>query len=85
MPRWKVQGNSSKGVDDLCFHTYEESSPSPPSSNWDLGLWADRSWIWDLGVEDKIWALRLGFGSWGSDSGLEAGGWALRLGYGHRG
>ena len=32
-------GSGPEGVDDLCFHTYGEFSPSP-SSDWDLGLWA---------------------------------------------
>ena len=39
------QGSGPKGVDDLCFHTYVESGP--------LG--------WDLGLENGIWASRLGF------------------------
>ena len=37
--RGRQQGSGPKGVDDLCFHTYKEFSPSP-SSDRDLGLWA---------------------------------------------
>ena len=54
------QGSGPKGVDDLCFHTYEEFSPSP-SSDWDLGLWAE------------IESLGLGFVPKGWDLGLAAG------------
>ena len=38
LPNWVVlevegeQGSGPEGVDDLCFHTYGEFSPSPPSS-----------------------------------------------------
>ena len=68
------QGSGPKGVDDLCFHTYGEFSPSPPSSNLDFGLWAE---IWasrlDLGVQAGIWASRLGFKPQGWHLGLEAG------------
>ena len=53
------QGSGPKGVDDLCFHTYEEFSP--PSSNWDWGL---RAGILggDSGFMTGIWASRLEFG-----------------------
>ena len=56
------QGSSPEGVNDLCFHTYEEFSPS---SDWNLG--------WDLGLGAGIWTMGLRFGSWGWGSGLEAG------------
>ena len=55
-------GQRPEGVDDLFFHICGEFSP-PPSSNWDLGLWAG---IWtsrlDLGLEAGILAWRLEFG-----------------------
>ena len=47
------QGSSPIGVDDLCFHTYGEFSPSPPGIG-PLG--------WDLGLQAEIWARRLGEG-----------------------
>ena len=31
-------GSGPKGVNDLCFHSYGEFSPSPPFSLWDLGF-----------------------------------------------
>ena len=36
---------------------------------------------WDLGLEARIWALRLGFGPRDWDLGLETGIWASRLGF----
>ena len=47
-------GSGPEGVDDLCFHTYGEFSP--------LGR--------DLGLEDGIWAPRLGSVPPGQDFGL---------------
>ena len=37
-----------------------------------------------MGLEAKIWALRLGFGPQGLDLGLETGIWASRLEFGPR-
>ena len=53
------QGSGPKGIDDLCFHTYGEFSPSPPLGSGPLG--------WDLNLETEIWASRLGYGpvGWG--------------------
>ena len=39
------QGSGPEGVDDLCFHTYGEFSPSPP-----LGI-GPHGWDWDLVAE----------------------------------
>ena len=47
------QGSGPEGVDDLCFHTYGEFSPSPPGIG-PLG--------WDLDLKAEIWASRLGSG-----------------------
>ena len=49
-------GSGPEGVDDLCFHTYGEFSPPPG-----IGPLS-----WDVGLEDGIWASRLGSGplSW---------------------
>ena len=47
------QGSGPEGVDDLCFHTYGEFSPSPPGIGT-LG--------WDLDFKAEIWASRLVFG-----------------------
>ena len=47
------QGSGPEGVDDLCFHTYGEFSPSPPGIG-PLG--------WDLDLKTGIWASRLEFG-----------------------
>ena len=54
-------GSGSKGVNDLCFHTCEEFSPSSSSR---LGSGPPGQ---DLGLEVRIWALRLGLGpcDWG--------------------
>ena len=61
------QGSGPEGVDDLCFHTYGEFSPPPPR----IGALG-----WDLGLEDGIWASRLGSGLYGWDLSLKAGNWA---------
>ena len=45
-------GSGPEGVDDFCFHTYGEFSPSPG-----IGLLG-----WDLDLEAEIWASRLGSG-----------------------
>ena len=64
------QGSGTKGVDDLCFHTYGEFSS--PSSNWDLGFWAEfEPQRWNIGLEAGIKALWLGFESGGQDLGQE--------------
>ena len=62
-PAVSFLGSGPEGVDDLCFHTYGEFSPSRSSGNWDLGPKAG-FWPrgWDLGLEAGIWASRLGFG-----------------------
>ena len=53
---------ASKGVDDLCFHTYGKFSPSAPSGNWDLGHRAGfRLRGWYLGLKAEIWVSRLEF------------------------
>ena len=44
-----------------------------------------KPWGWDLSLEVRIWALRLGFEPWGWDLSLEAGIWASRLGFEPRG
>ena len=54
------QGSGPEGVDDLCFHTYGEFSPPPGIGP--LG--------WDVGLEDGIWASRLGSGPPGQEFGL---------------
>ena len=60
------QGSGPEGVDDLCFHTCGEFSPSPPPPGIQP-LWLDfdlklRLWPqgWDLGLQARIWALTLG-------------------------
>ena len=50
------QGSGPEGVDDLCFHTYGEFSPSSPPSPPGIG-----SLGWNLDLEAEIWASRLGF------------------------
>ena len=67
-------GSGPKGVDDLCFHTYGEFSPTPPPP-------AIRPLGWDLDFEAEIWASRLGSGPQGWDLGLKAGIWFSRLGF----
>ena len=47
------QGSGPEGVDDLCFHTYGEFSPPPPSG---IGPFS-----WDLDLEAEIWVSGLGF------------------------
>ena len=69
----EVQGGAGQrpqGVDDLCFHTYGEFSPSspPPPGIGALGL--------DLDLQAEILASRLRFGPQGWDLGLEARIWA---------
>ena len=58
------QGSGPEGVDDLCFHSHGEFSPSPPPPP------AIRSLGWDLDFEAEIWASRLGSGPRGQDLGL---------------
>ena len=70
------QGSGPEGVDDLCFHTYGEfspSSPPPPPGIGPLG--------WNLDLETEIWASRLRYGPQGWDLGLKAGIWFSRLGF----
>ena len=68
------QASGPAVVDDLCFHTYEEFSPSPhsfplpPPPGWDKGLEAriclEAGILTSrLGFKAKIWASRLGFES----------------------
>ena len=84
------QGSGPEGVDDLCFHTYGEFSPSsyPPSASRAISqpggpypslnaqIPTQRPRFHSLG----IWALRLGFVPGGWDMGLDAEIWAWRLG-----
>ena len=56
VPKYTLLGSGPEGVDDLCFHTYGEFSPSPPGIGT-LG--------WDLDFKAEIWVSRLGFGSQG--------------------
>ena len=46
------QGSGPEGVDDLCFHTYGEFPPPPPSGIGPFG--------WDLDLKAEIWVSRLG-------------------------
>ena len=59
------QGSGPEGVDDLCFHTYGEFSPPG------IG-----PLCWDSGLEDGIWASRLGSRTTGQNNGLKARIWA---------
>ena len=46
------QGSGPKGVNNLCFDTYGEFSPPPPSG---IGPFS-----WDLDLKAEIWVSRLG-------------------------
>ena len=54
------QGSGPEGVDDLCFHTCGEFSPSPPPPPPPPP--AIRPLDWDLDFTAEIWASRLGSG-----------------------
>ena len=88
-------GSGPKGVDDLCFHTYGEFSPPPPSSSpssyppsypsLEAQISVSRPNSQSRGPNPSLMAQflawRLRFGPRGWDSGLETGIWASRLGF----
>ena len=49
LPDHTFLGSGSKGVDDLCFHTYGEFSPSSPPAAPEI-----RPLGWDLDFEAEI-------------------------------
>ena len=49
----REQGSGPERVNDLCFHTYGEFSPSPP----EIGTLG-----WDLDFKAEIRASSIGFG-----------------------
>ena len=71
------QGSDPKGVDDLCFHTLGEFSPSPlpPSLSLPSQIHASRpkfqSWSPNPSLEAKIPVLRLKSKAWGPNYSLD--------------
>ena len=57
------QGSGPKGVNNLCFDTYGEFSPPPPSG---IGPFS-----WDLDLKAGIWSSRLRYGPGGWGRGIE--------------